>query len=206
MKHFIHEHVIPSIKILLFLTLLIGIIYPLFIRGIAVVLFKDQSEGSLIKNKEGKFVGSKLIGQNFSSLKYFHPRISYAGAYGYDGCDSNGSSLGPSSKILLNVISTECEKYRKLNGLGQSIPIPADAVTSSASGLDPHISTENARLQCDRIAKERNVTKEEIFRIVENYSHSSWISGFSHVNVLELNIALDEQFSNNSTIGIQPKN
>ena len=206
MKNFIHEHVLPSIKILLFLTLLIGIIYPLFIRGIAIVLFKDQSEGSLIKNKEGTYIGSKLIGQNFSSLKYFHPRISYAGAYGYDGCDSNGSSLGPSSKILLNVISTECEKYRKLNGLAQSIPIPADAVTSSASGLDPHISTENARIQSDRIAKERNVTKEEVLKIVENFSHNSWLAGFNHVNVLELNIALDERFSNKSKEEIQPKN
>lgn len=192
MKKFISENVLPSLRILLFMTLLLGIIYPVFIRGIAIVFFKEKSEGSLIFNENGDCIGSRLIGQNFSQMKYFHPRISYAGAYGYDASDSNASNLGPSSRILFNVTSDACKRFRSINQLENDTPIPADAVTSSASGLDPHISTENALLQVDRICNERNLSKLELIGLIQKLQSKSMTELFYYVNVLELNIALDE--------------
>jgi potassium-transporting ATPase KdpC subunit len=166
-------------------------LYPLIVFGIGQLLFPDKANGSLIVDAGG-IRGSRLIGQPFTADKYFHPRPSSAGN-GYDPTSSGGSNLGPTSQKLRDAIAQNLTDYRTQNGLATNAPVPADAVTSSGSGLDPHISIENARLQADRVAKARSLKPEQVRELIQQNTDPAdlGILGDSGVNVLRLNLALD---------------
>ena len=167
-------------------------LYPLLVFGIGQVLFPAKANGSLIVDAGGVVRGSRLIGQPFAADKYFHPRPSSAGN-GYDPTSSGGSNLGPTSQKLRDAIAQNITDYRTQNGLATNAPVPADAVTGSGSGLDPHISSENARLQADRVAKARSLTPEHVRELILQNTDpvSLGILGDPGVNVLRLNLALD---------------
>jgi K+-transporting ATPase ATPase C chain len=166
-------------------------LYPLIVFGVAQLLFPDQANGSLIVDASG-VRGSRLIGQPFAADKYFHPRPSSAGT-GYDPTSSGGSNLGPTSQKLRDAIAQNITDYRAQNGLASNAPVPADAVTGSASGLDPHISPGNARLQAERVAKARGLTLEDVRELIRQNTDPAdlGILGDPGVNVLRLNLALD---------------
>lgn len=170
-------------------------IYPLVVFGFGQWLFADQANGSLIIDSKGTIIGSRLIGQNFTGAKYFHPRPSAAGNIGYDPTSSGGSNLGPTSKKLADGIRQNVSDYRTVNGLAANTPVPADAVTSSASGLDPHISVANARLQAARVAKARGLSATQVEELIVKYTERPGLGflGEPGVNVLQLNLALDGQ-------------
>lgn len=184
----------PAFISLAFLTFLLGIIYPLFIYGIGQLFFPREANGSLLFYQNGKVLGSEWIGQNFTKPEYFHPRPSNAGNKGYDAANSSGSNLGPTSQKLVDALHQHVNHYRSENKLATDITIPADAVTSSGSGLDPHISIANALLQIPRIAAVRNLSEKELKNLVEEYREkATWgIFGENRVNVLLLNLALDK--------------
>ena len=167
-------------------------LYPLVVWGIAQVAFHDKANGSLIIEKDGTVRGSKLLGQNFTAEKYFHPRPSAAGN-GYDAINSGGSNLAPTSQKLNDSIKGNIETYRKENGLKDADPVPADAVTASGSGLDPHISLRNAELQVRRVAKARSLGEDKVRALISQYTDSAdlGVLGEPGVNVLQLNLALD---------------
>jgi K+-transporting ATPase ATPase C chain len=177
-------------------TLVLAVIccglYPLAIWGVAQIAFPHQANGSLIVAKDGTVRGSELLGQNFAEAKYFHPRPSAAGN-GYDAANSGGSNLGPTSRKLDAAIKDRIDAYRKENGLRENEPVPADAVTASGSGLDPHISVHNAELQTARVAKARGLTAEKVRELIQRYTSARdlGVLGDPGVNVLELNLALD---------------
>lgn len=189
----VRRQLIPAIVAFLAFTVLVGLLYPLAITGIAQVAFPSQADGSLVK-QEGKVVGSSLIGQNFSGPQYFHPRPSSAGD-GYDAMSSSASNLGPSNPELLREVRKRLRLYRVENGLPPSQEVPADAVTGSGSGLDPMISPENARLQAQRVADARGMTLDQVVALVraKTTGRSLGFLGEPGVNVVELNLALDEQ-------------
>ena len=168
------------------------VIYPLVVFGISQVVFRDKANGSLIVDASGNVRGSRLLGQQFTADKYFHSRPSAAGN-GYDATSSGGSNLGPTSKKLADSIAQNIADYRAQNGLGTNDVVPADAVTASASGLDPHISPRNAELQAPRVAKARSLTVEQVLTLCRQNTDSGdlHILGEPGVNVLELNLALD---------------
>ena len=167
-------------------------LYPLIVFGIGQVAFHDKANGSLIVDKDGTVRGSKLLGQGFTADKYFHPRPSAAGN-GYDAANSGGSNLGPTSKKLNDAIKERIAAYRNENGLKESNPVPADAVTASGSGLDPHISLRNAELQAPRVAKARGLSGEKVRALVLQNTDPPGLGilGEAGVNVLMLNLALD---------------
>ena len=167
-------------------------LYPLVVFGISQVLFHDKANGSLILDKDGAVRGSRLLAQGFTGEKYFHPRPSAAGN-GYDAANSGGSNLGPTSRKLDAAIKDRIDAYRKENGLRENEPVPADAVTASGSGLDPHISVHNAELQTARVAKARGLTAEKVRELIQRYTNTRdlGVLGDPGVNVLELNLALD---------------
>jgi K+-transporting ATPase ATPase C chain len=167
-------------------------LYPLVVFGIAQTVFHDKANGSLIVEKDGTIRGSKILGQGFTAEKYFHPRPSSAGN-GYDAANSSGSNLGPTSQKLNDAIKDRVATYRTENSLKDSDPVPADAVTASASGLDPHISLRNAELQIPRVAKARGLEADKVRTLVKQYTDSAdlGILGEPGVNVLQLNLALD---------------
>ena len=177
-------------------TLIIAIVccgvYPLVIFGISQALFRDKANGSLILDKDGTVRGSKLLGQGFNGKEYFHPRPSAAGN-GYDAANSSGSNLGPTSQKLNDAIKEHITAYRAENGLKESDPVPADAVTASGSGLDPHISLRNAELQLPRVAKARAMSEEKLRELIKQNTDARdlGILGDPGVNVLTLNRALD---------------
>src|SRR5262249_5446455 len=177
-------------------TIVLGVvccgIYPLIVFGIGQIAFRDQANGSLIIDKDGTIPGSKLLGQNFTAEKYFHPRPSAAGN-GYDAVNSSGSNLGPTSQKLNDSIKDRIAAYRAENGLKEADPVPADAVTASASGLDPHISLRNAEPQVPRVAKARGLDAKALRALVQEYTDlpDLGIFGEPGVNVLRLNLALD---------------
>ena len=241
------EQLLPGLRIKLFMTVVLGVIYPLAITGISQVLFPKQANGSLVKSGD-KVIGSELIGQTFSKPEYFHPRPSSAGS-GYDATASAGSNLGPTSAKLIHGTTKMDDKknevvdfdginlrvvhfcvdndipYESSVPLGQfkdtkgdlddvklikafnddkaplvftpKIPIPADAVTASASGLDPHISPDSAHAQAPRIAKARGVTRDEMNQLVNQFTERPDLGllGEPRVNVLQLNLALDQRFA-----------
>jgi potassium-transporting ATPase KdpC subunit len=166
-------------------------IYPVVVFGLGRA-FADKADGSIIVDSKGAVRGSRLIGQNFTAAKYFHPRPSSAGN-GYDSTSSSGSNLGPTSKKLADAIAQNIADYRSQNGLATNAPVPADAVTGSASGLDPHISIQNADLQAPRVAKERGMKVEDVHALITQYTDQPSLGflGEPGVNVLCLNLALD---------------
>jgi len=176
----------------LMLALICSGVYPLVVFGIAQAFFRDKANGSLIVDRNGIVHGSKLLAQGFTADKYFHPRPSAAGN-GYDAESSGGSNLGPTSKKLNDAIKERVDAYRKENGLGENEPVPADAVTASGSGLDPHISVHNAELQTARVAKARGLSREKVRDLIQRYTNTRDLGVFGDpgVNVLELNLALD---------------
>ncbi|MEO0236487.1 MAG: potassium-transporting ATPase subunit KdpC [candidate division WOR-3 bacterium] len=180
-----------SVLMLIMMTLLLGFIYPLIITAIAKFLFPYQASGSLIY-KEGRVVGSKLIGQQFDDPRYFHGRPSMAGM-GYDATSSGGSNLGPTNKKLIELVKKKAQQFRLENQLSANQYIPADIVTASASGLDPDITPEAALLQVPRIARLRGISEETLVKLVEKYTKERQLGflGARRVNVLELNLALD---------------
>jgi K+-transporting ATPase ATPase C chain len=179
-----------------FATLILAIVccglYPLVVFGISQALFRDKANGSLIVDQDGTVRGSKLLAQGFTADKYFHPRPSAAGN-GYDAASSGGSNLGPTSQKLSDAIKDRVAAYRKENGLSETEPVPADAVTASGSGLDPQISLRNAELQTPRVAKARGLSEEKVRELVQQNTdvRNLGVLGEPGVNVLELNLALD---------------
>ena len=167
-------------------------LYPLVVFGISQALFRDKANGSLIVEKDGTIRGSQLLGQQFTADKYFHSRPSAAGN-GYDPTSSGGSNLGPTSKKLADSIAQNIADYRSQNGLSTNDTVPADAVTASASGLDPHISVRNAQLQGPRVAKVRNLPIDKILELVRLNTDPPGLGllGEPGVNVLKLNLSLD---------------
>jgi potassium-transporting ATPase KdpC subunit len=240
------EQILPGLRIKIFFTIVLGIVYPLLMTGISQVIFPKQANGSLIR-AGNKIIGSGIIGQNFTKPEYFHPRPSSAGS-GYDGTASNGSQLGPTSAKLLHGTTKLDDKKNEVvdfDGLSLRVmhycidngipyessvplnqfndasgnlddvklikafnnekaplvftpkkPIPADAVTGSASGLDPHISPANAQIQTARVAKARNVPVDQVNGLVAQFTEGPDLGllGEPRVNVLKLNLALDQQF------------
>ena len=170
-------------------------VYPVVVFGIGRVAFRDQAGGSLLVDQGGVVHGSRLIGQQFTADKYFHPRPSDAGANGmaYDPTASGGSNLGPTSQKLRDTVAQAVSDYRAQNGLGANAPVPADAVTASASGLDPHISLRNAALQTPRVAKARGLSEDQVCALIRANTDSASLGflGEPGVNVLCLNLALD---------------
>ena len=182
-----------SIVATIFFAIIVCGIYPLIIFGIGQVLFAHQANGSLLVDKSGVVRGSELICQNFTSDKYFHPRPSAAGNNGYDPTASGGSNLGPTSGTLYTNIMQNVAAYRSNNNLPTNAPVPADAVTESGSGLDPHISVANAENQIARVAKARGLGEEKVRELVNENTRGRDLGLFGEprVNVLTLNLALD---------------
>jgi len=179
----------PAIVATLFFTLLLGVGYPLAVTGIAHVAFPEQAEGSLIRDAKGQVIGSALIAQNFSKPQYLHPRPSAAGTNGYDASGSSGSNLGPMNPDLAKRIAKDTAS---LQGEGAG-PVPADAVTTSGSGLDPDISPANAHRQAARVAAARGVPVAAVEKAIAASTRSPWLGVFGQpaVNVLKANLALD---------------
>jgi K+-transporting ATPase ATPase C chain len=185
------EQILPGLRIKLFMTILLGVIYPLAITGICQVFFPHQANGSLV-TAGGKVIGSELIGQNFTKPEYFRPRPSAAGSDGYDPTSSGGSNYGPTNQKLIDRVKASVEKFRKENPDYQG-PIPADLLTASASGLDPHLSPDSARAQAPRVAKARGVAVEQVNQLMAQFTERPdlGILGEPRVNVLKLNLELD---------------
>jgi K+-transporting ATPase ATPase C chain len=212
------SQLLAAIRTVLVLTVLVGIAYPLFVTGVAQVAFNDRANGSLIE-RDGEVVGSELLGQAFTGVEYFQTRPSAAGAgasgsyadvldedgeptgevEAVDPADlsvvaSGASNLGPTNEDLLATIEERAIAYRELNGLDTGAEVPVDAVTASGSGVDPHISVANARIQAARVAEERGLEEAEVVDLIDanTDSRSFGFLGEPGVNVLQLNLALDE--------------
>jgi potassium-transporting ATPase KdpC subunit len=188
----ITKNLITAILMTIVTTLLLGVVYPLVVTGLAQLAFPDKANGQLIQ-RDGKIVGSRIIGQAFSSPGYFRGRPSAAGT-GYDAANSSGTNLGPTNKKLVDAVKASVDAARKEN---DSAPVPIDLVTSSASGLDPHLSPASAEFQVPRIARARGVSAADVQRLVDAHTEGRQLGflGEPVVNVLELNLALDAQFA-----------
>ena len=185
------KNLITAILMTLVTTVLLGLVYPFVVTGLAQVIFPAQANGSLIKSSDGALIGSRLIGQPFSSPGYFRSRPSAAGAVGYDAGASSGSNLGPTNQKLIDRVKADIEKL-KAESPGQAVPI--DLVTTSASGLDPHISPAAAEFQIPRVASERGISEDELRKLVKAHTEGRQFGflGESTVNVLGLNLDLDK--------------
>jgi K+-transporting ATPase ATPase C chain len=184
------KNIITSALMILVFTIALGVIYPLAVWGIAQTVFPVQANGSLIKTNKGEVIGSTLIGQTFTSAGYFHSRPSAAGS-GYDAGASGGSNFGPTSAKLMDRIKTDAQNLQQEN---PSAKIPADLVTASASGLDPHISPAAAEFQIARVAKERKISESDLRKTVARFTEGRQFGFFgeARVNVLLLNLELDK--------------
>jgi K+-transporting ATPase ATPase C chain len=194
-------HIRTAFLMIAVMTVLTGIVYPLAMTGLAQIAFSDQADGSLIE-RDGEVIGSELLGQSFVDAEtgrtlegYFRGRPSAAGA-GYDAAASSGSNLGPTSQVLIDRVSADIAIIREENGLTAGAEIPVDLVTTSGSGLDPHISPASAELQVARIARERGIEEEEVRELVREFTEQPTLGilGEERVHVLKLNLALDERF------------
>jgi potassium-transporting ATPase KdpC subunit len=189
----IFKEIRTSIVATIILALILCGLYPVLVWGLGQIIFPKQANGSLIEDKNRQLVGSELLAQNFTGPKYFQPRPSAAGANGYDASSSSGSNLGPTSQKLIDQLKERVAAYRQLNGLAANALIPADAVTASGSGLDPHISPENAALQLPRVARECGLSEEQVRAEIDRATDRPFLGilGDPGVNVLQLNLALD---------------
>jgi K+-transporting ATPase ATPase C chain len=189
------KNLVVELRASIVATLLLAVVccgvYPAIVWSVGQGLFSHKANGSLVR-VDGKVAGSSLLGQGFAAPEYFHPRPSAAGQ-GYDAASSSGTNLGPTSKKLIGDVEQRVASFRTENGLPPDARVPADAVTSSSSGLDPHISPANANLQAGRVASARGIPKEELLRIVRAHTEgrSLGIFGEPRVNVLKLNLSLD---------------
>jgi K+-transporting ATPase ATPase C chain len=186
------KHLLNAVLMTIATTILLGILYPLLVTGLARVLFPSQANGELI-SRNGILVGSRLIGQPFTGPGYFHSRLSAAGVAGYDATASSGSNLGPTNAQLITRVNGDVARVQQEN---PGVPVPVDLVTTSASGLDPDITPAAAKFQIRRVATERKVSEAEIEKLVSaRTANRQWgFLGEARVNVLELNLALDERF------------
>jgi potassium-transporting ATPase KdpC subunit len=187
------QQLTPALRATVLFTVLTGLIYPGVVTGVCQVLFRNQANGSLIV-QNGQVVGSSLLGQNFTRPEYFHPRPSSAGNDGYDPTASSGSNFGPTNQKLYDRVKASAEQFRKENPDYKG-PIPADALTASGSGLDPHISVANAYAQAARVAKARSASASRIEALIASSIEGRDIGflGEPRVNVLKLNLQLDQQ-------------
>jgi K+-transporting ATPase ATPase C chain len=185
------RQLLPALLMTIVMTLLLGLAYPVVVFAVGQVAFKDRANGSLVE-VAGTPVGSALLGQRFTKPEYFHPRPSVAGD-GYDGLASSASNLGPGNPDLLKAIEERVAAYRKENDLPSTATVPVDAVTASASGLDPQITPANARIQAARVATARGLSVDDVLAAVERHTQGrQWgFLGEKGVNVLELNLDLD---------------
>ena len=192
----IMKKLFSEIRSAVMVTLMLAVVccglYPLVVFGVSQILFHDKANGSLIMDQAGTIHGSRLLGQQFTADKYFHSRPSAAGN-GYDAANSSGSNLGPTSKKLADAITQNISDYRTQNNLATNALVPADAVTASASGLDPHISLRNAELQTPRVAKVRSMGEDKVRELIRANTDAASLGvlGEPGVNVLKLNLALD---------------
>ena len=184
------RQLLPALGMLLVFTVLTGLAYPLAVTGVAQTLFRHQADGSLIR-RDGVVVGSRWIGQPFTAAGYFHPRPA---ADDYNPTSSSGGNEGPTNETFLAAVTAQVQAYRAENGLAADSQVPVDAVTASASGLDPDISVANARLQAPRVAQARGLPLDQLLRLVDRHTDGRGLGflGEPGVNVLELNLALDK--------------
>jgi K+-transporting ATPase ATPase C chain len=187
----LREHLRTAVVSVISLTVLTGCIFPLVLFPLGWLLSPGQAAGSLA-TRNGVVVGSRLVGQNFTRSEYFHSRPSAAGS-GYDGASSGGTNLGPSNRKLIEDVRQFAEDYRRSNGLPSNATVPIDAVTRSGSGLDPHISPQNAELQIARVARARGLDESVVRRLVTSHTQGPQLGfmGNPRVSVLDLNLALD---------------
>lgn len=184
----------PCLRSAVFVALLTGVAYPLATTGAAQWLLPTQAAGSLLK-QNGTAIGSNLIGQNFTAAQYFHPRPSSTGGSPYNSGVSSASNQGPTNAVLIASVAQRAAAYRATNGLPAGAAVPVDAVTASASGLDPHISVANAQLQAARVAQQRGLSPEVVQALLSEHTEGRWLGLFGEprVHVLQLNLALDAQ-------------
>lgn len=184
------KNLITAVLITIVTTVILGLIYPLAVTGLAQVIFPNKADGQLVTGSDGRVVGSTLIGQPFSSSGYFRSRPSAAGAVGYDAGASSGSNYGPTNRKLIERVKADVAVLRAEN---PGVPVPVDLVTASASGLDPHVSPAAAEFQVPRVARERGMSEDEVRGIVAAHTEGRQFGLFGEptVNVLELNLDLD---------------
>jgi potassium-transporting ATPase KdpC subunit len=196
------KNLITAVLMTIATTILLGIVYPLVVTGLAQLMFPKQANGQLIQ-KDGKTIGSSIIGQGFTGPTYFHSRPSFAGN-GYDAANSNGSQLGPTNQKLIDRVKADVGTAQAEN---PSTPVPIDMVTSSASGLDPHITPAAAEFQLPRVAKERSTTVDQLRPLLAKHTEGRQLGflGEPRVNVLELNLDLDERFPTHTQATLKSK-
>jgi K+-transporting ATPase ATPase C chain len=187
------KNLLTAILMTIVTTVLLGLVYPLVVTGLAQVIFPDNADGQLIRAGDGTVVGSRIIGQPFSSPGYFQSRPSAAGAAGYDAGASSGSNLGPTNQKLIDRVKIDIQRLQAEN---PGRPVPIDLVTTSASGLDPHISPAAAEFQVPRVARQRGISEDEVRRVVTAHTQNRTFGflGEPTVNVLELNLDLDKGY------------
>ena len=189
------RNLITAILMTVVTTVLLGVVYPLLVTGLAQVIFPDKANGQLIV-RDGKVIGSRLLAQPFSGAGYFHPRPSAAGTNGYDAANSGGTNLGPTNQKLIDRVKQDLASAHAEN---PGKPVPIDYVTTSGSGLDPHITPANAEFQAPRVAKERGISQEQLLALVRAHTEERQFHflGEARINVLELNLDLDSKFPMN---------